>query len=204
MRAWHLLYDFTPKSFDTAKALLERALALDPESAEANMVLSLINHHVALMGYAADTKLALERAVDLNPNCSLAYGSLGTLYGLVGRTKEAITNQQITIRSNPPDPSIFFRFSGIALAYSLDEQYETAILWSERAINRMPRWFFAHFMLAASYVALDQRGQASDTVKACRATLPDIRIPDLDRVPLKDPAKMEGLRTRLHKAGFLR
>ncbi len=31
MRAWHLLYDFTPKSFDTAKALLERALALDPE-----------------------------------------------------------------------------------------------------------------------------------------------------------------------------
>ncbi len=245
MRAWHLLYDFTPKSFDTAKALLERALALDPESAEANMVLSLINHHVALMGYAADTKLAmeaayalgrravqlddrneyahwalgiscwglhkheesivaLERAVDLNPNCSLAYGSLGTLYGLVGRTEEAIANQQIAIRSNPRDPSIFFRFSGIALAYYLDEQYESAISWAQRAINRMPRWFYGHFLLVASYVALDQHEQAKEAVTACQNTLPDIRSKDLDRVPLKDPAKMKTLRTRLRKAGLLR
>ncbi|MFT6076373.1 MAG: TolB-like protein/DNA-binding CsgD family transcriptional regulator [Yoonia sp.] len=245
MRAWHLLYDFTPKSFDTAKALLERALALDPESAEANMVLSLINHHVALMGFAADTMLAmeaayalgrraiqlddrneyahwalgiscwglhkhdesivaLERAVDLNPNCSLAYGSLGTLYGLVGRTDEAIANQQIAIRSNPRDPSIFFRFSGIALAYYLDGQYEAAITWAERAINRMPRWFYGHFLLVASYIALDQLEQAQEAVEACKKALPDIRAKDLDRVPLKDPAKMEHLRTRLHNAGFPR
>ena len=245
MRAWHLLYDFTPESFDTAKALLERALALDPESAEANMVLSLINHHVALMGYATDTKLAmeaayalgrraiqlddrneyahwalgiscwglhkheesivaLERAVDLNPNCSLAYGSLGTLYGLVGRTDEAIVNQQIAIRSNPRDPSIFFRFSGIALAYYLDGQYASAILWAERAINRMPRWFYGHFLLVASYVALDQHAQAEEAVTACQSVLPDISARDLDRVPLKDPAKMEDLRRRLHEAGFSR
>ncbi len=45
MRAWHLLYDFTPRAYAAAKTLLERALALAPESAEANMVLSLINHH---------------------------------------------------------------------------------------------------------------------------------------------------------------
>lgn len=98
------------------------------------MVLPLINHHVALMGYGADATLAMEaayalgrrviqlddrdeyahrafgincgglhehdesivalqRAVDLNANCSLAYGSPGTVYGLVGRTNEATTNQ---------------------------------------------------------------------------------------------------------------
>jgi len=113
MRAWHLLYDFTPESFKAAKTLLERALTRNPDSAEANMVLSLIHHHTALMGFAADyhstaqtaytlgrraTELddrneyahwafgisgwglhkheesivALERAVELNPNCSLA------------------------------------------------------------------------------------------------------------------------------------
>lgn len=148
--------------------------------------------------------VALERAVDLNPNCSLAYGSLGTLYGLVGRTEEAIANQQIAIRSNPRDPSIFFRFSGIALAYYLDEQYESAISWAQRAINRMPRWFYGHFLLVASYVALDQHEQAKEAVTACQNILPDIRAKDLDRVPLKDPAKMKDLRTRLHKAGFPR
>lgn len=116
MRFWHLLYDFAPVSYAHAKTLLERALALDPESAEANMVLSLINHHIAIMGFVPNGKAAmetanalarratplddrneyahwalgincwgllkyeeslaaLERAVALNPNCSLAYGS---------------------------------------------------------------------------------------------------------------------------------
>ena len=50
MRAWHLLYDFTPESFDTAKSLLDRALAHDPDSAEASLVMSLIHHHMALFG----------------------------------------------------------------------------------------------------------------------------------------------------------
>ncbi|MEL7013280.1 MAG: LuxR C-terminal-related transcriptional regulator, partial [Pseudomonadota bacterium] len=54
MRSWHLLYDFTPESYAHAKTLLERALALDPESAEANMMLSLINHHIAIMGFVPD------------------------------------------------------------------------------------------------------------------------------------------------------
>ncbi|MFC3616088.1 LuxR C-terminal-related transcriptional regulator [Lutimaribacter marinistellae] len=244
MRSWHLLYDFTPKSFDSAKTLLERALALDPESAEANMLLSLINHHVAQMGYAADTQLAmeaayalgrraiqlddrneyahwalgiscwglhkhdesivaLERAVELNPNCSLAYGSLGTVYGLVGRVDEAIANQEIAIRSNPRDPSIFFRFSGMSLANYLSGRYDSAIEWAERAINRMPRWFYCHFLLSASHVALGQNEKATAAVKACRDALPDICILDLDRVPLKDPAKMNEMRSRLRQAGFI-
>ena len=40
---------------------------------------------------------ALERAVELNPNCSLAYGSLGTALNLVGRHEEAIANHYKTI-----------------------------------------------------------------------------------------------------------
>lgn len=243
MRAWHLLYDFTPKSYDTAKALLERALALDPESAEANMVLSLINHHVALMGFASDIQLsmdaayalgrravqlddrneyahwalgiscwglsrldeslvALERAVELNPNCSLAHGSLGTLYGLLGRTNKAIAHQQIAIRSNPRDPSIFFRFSGMALAHYLDGQYALAIEFADRAINRMPRWYYAHFVLAASYAALEQHQQAKDAVMACRDVLPDVSIHDIERVPLKNSHRMNEMRDHLRQAGF--
>jgi TolB-like protein/DNA-binding CsgD family transcriptional regulator/Tfp pilus assembly protein PilF len=243
MRSWNLLYNFNPESYAHAKTLLERALALDPESAEANMILSLINHHIAIMGFAKETRpametayalarratqlddrneyahwalgiscwglhkydeslAALERAVALNPNCSLAYGSLGTLLGILGRSDDAIANQEIAIRSNPLDPSIFFRFSGLALAHYLAGRYEVAIKCAERAIHRMPGWYFAHFVLAASHVALDQHKQAADAVQACRDVLPDICILDLDRVPLKDSVKMNELRNRLHKAGF--
>lgn len=243
MRSWHLLYDFDPESYSHAKTLLERALAIAPESAEANMILSLINHHIAIMGFVPDTSAAmqaayalgrratqlddrneyahwalgiscwglrkydeslaaLERAVALNPNCSLAYGSLGTLLGILGRSEEAIVNQEIAIRSNPLDPSIFFRFSGLALAHYLAGRYEVAIEWAERAIHRMPSWYFAHFVLAASYVALDKHDKASETVTTCSDILPDICIVDLDRIPLKDPEKMNELRNRLRKAGF--
>lgn len=243
MRSWHLLYDFTPESYAHAKTLLERALALDPESAEANMVLSLINHHIAIMGFVPDVKpametayalarratqlddrneyahwalgiscwgllkyeeslAALERAVALNPNCSLAYGSLGTLLGILGRSDEAIANQDIAIRSNPLDPSIFFRFSGLALAHYMAGRFETAIEWAERAIHRRPSWFFAHFVLAASHIALGHDKDAASAVKAALGALPGIGVEDLDRVPLKDPEKMATLRERLIKAGF--
>ena len=243
MRSWHLLYDFDPESYAYAKTLLERALAIDPESAEANMILSLINHHIAILGFVPDVRpametahalarrathldnrneyahwalgiscwgllkydeslAALERAVALNPNCSLAYGSLGTLLGILGRSDDAIANQEIAIRSNPLDPSIFFRFSGVALAHYMAGRYEEAIEWAERAIHRMPRWFYAHFVLAASHVAIEQKTQAEEAVKACRDVLPDIRIQNLDRIPLKDPGKMNELRDRLRIAGY--
>lgn len=243
MRAWHLLYDFNPEAYAAAKILLERALAIDPESAEANMVLSLINHHIAILGFAPDphpameaayalahraTRLddrneyahwalgiscwglhrldegiaALERAVELNPNCSLAYGSLGTALAIAGRTGESIANQEIAIRMNPRDPSIFFRFSGMALAHYMASDFEAAILWAERAIHRMPNWYLAHFLLAASHVALGQSDQARAAVEACLAALPTICLSDVARMPLRDAARMQMFQDRLRAAGF--
>jgi TolB-like protein/DNA-binding CsgD family transcriptional regulator len=243
MRSWHLLYDFTPEAYASAKILLERALAIDPSSAEANMVLSLINHHIAILGFAPDpgpameaayalgrraTQLddrneyahwalgiscwglhrldegiaALERAVELNPNCSLAYGSLGTALAIAGKPAASITNQEIAIRMNPRDPSIFFRFSGLSLAHYMAGDFETAIHWAERAIHRMPGWYLAHFLLAASQVALGRKAEARAAVEACRAVLPTITAADAERMPLHDVTTMQGFRDRLRIAGF--
>ena len=243
MRSWHLLYDFTPGAYAAAKTLLERALALAPESAEANMVLSLINHHVASLGFASDTLqameaahalgrratrldpnneyahwalgiscwglhrheeglAALERAVELNPNCSVARGSLGTALALVGRTEESIEQQSIAIRMNPRDPSIFFRFSGLSIANYVAGDYPAAIEWAERAIHHNLRWQHAYFILAASQVALGRTEAARAAVRACREVMPDITAMAVERVPLKDEAKMQELRTRLLAAGF--
>ncbi|MGB5558332.1 MAG: LuxR C-terminal-related transcriptional regulator [Paracoccaceae bacterium] len=243
MRAWHLLYDFTPESFATAHALLDRALAHNPYSAEANRVLSLIHHHSAILGFAEDymatvilahdlgrraTALddrneyahwafgisgwglgkydesiaALERAVELNPNCSLAYGSLGTALGLVGRVDEAITNQEIAIRSNPRDPSIFFRFSGVALAHYLAGRYDDAIEWAGKAVHRMPRWYFAHFVLAASHMQSGREAEAKAAIADCLKAMPGVSVAYLDRIPIKDTAQMERLRDCLRQAGL--
>lgn len=144
----------------------------------------------------------MKRAVEMKPNCSLAYGSLGTALAIAGRAEEAIADQEIAIRMNPRDPSIFFRFSGLALAHYTAGDFEMAIVWAGRAIHRMPRWYLSHFLLAASHVALGQSEQASDAAKACLEVLPSISVADAERIPLKDPARMRELRTRLCAAGF--
>ena len=243
MRSWHLLYDFTPEAYASAKTLSERALAIDPQSAEANMMLSLINYHVAILGFASDPTpamkaayalghravqldgrneyahwalgisccglhrldegiAALERAVELNPNCSLAYGSLGSAQARAGLVKDAIANQEIAIRMNPRDPSIFFRFSALAQAHYMAGDFDAAIHWAERAIQRMPRWYLGHFLLAASHAALGQSEKAHAAVVDCLAVLPTSTVSDAERLPLKDPAKMQELRDRLCAAGF--
>jgi adenylate cyclase len=243
MRAWHLLYDFSPESFCKAEALLEQALKRDPDSPEANLVLSVILYHSVIFGFADDrlktanfayelgrraTRLddrneyahwalglycfalhrhdeaitALERAVELNPNCSVAFGCLGTAMGLVGRVDEAIANQEIAIRSNPRDPSIFFRFSGMALAHYLARRYDNAVDWASKAVHRMPQWYFGHFILAASHMRAGRHEEAKAAIDSCCEALPDASVSQLDRISLKDTNEMEKIRDCLRKAGL--
>lgn len=222
---------------------MERALERDSESAEATLVLSLIHHHSALLGFSTNytetialvrdlgiraTRLnqrngyahwahcigcwglnkheesiaALERAVELNPNCSLAYGSLGTVLALVGRVEEAIENQQIAIRSNPRDPSIFFRFTGMAMAHHLARRYDSAIDWASRGIHRMPQWYIGHFLLIASLMRAGREAEAQAAVGRCLKVLPQARVANLNRIPLKDAVKLEQFRECLRRAGL--
>lgn len=241
-RGWKLLYDFTPESFATATSLLDKALVHDPDSAEATLILSLINHHIALMMPEGDylqtankardlarravgldkyneyahwahgiscmvlarheeSIAALERAVELNPNCSVAYGSLGTALCLVGRVDEAIANQDIAIRSNPRDPSIFFRFTGIALAHYQAGRFDVAVDWASKSVHRMPQWYLGHFLLAACHVREGRLTEARTAIDHCYEVLPDTLLDDLDRMPLKDAAEMTTLRDCLRQAG---
>ncbi|MGR3716768.1 MAG: tetratricopeptide repeat protein [Thermohalobaculum sp.] len=145
---------------------------------------------------------ALERAVELNPNCSVAYGSLGTALSLVGRVDEAIANQEIAIRSNPRDPSIFFRFAGIGLAHYLAGRYDTAVEWAGKAVHRMSQWYLGHFVLAASHMRANRLEEAKAAVERCLEVLPDASVSQLDRIPLKDATEMERFRDSLRKAGL--
>ncbi len=81
-------------------------------------------------------------------------------------------------------------------------RYESAIERAERAIHRMPRWHFAHFILVTSLAALGKNEQARRAVMGCRDLLPDLTPSAIERVPLQDAAEMQALRTRSISAGF--
>ena len=104
--------------------LAERAIVLDEHNEYAHWSLGFIqlwrrNHELAVA--------ELKRAIELNSNCSLAYGSLGTVLSYSGEPDESIKNNEIAIRLNPKDISIFFRYSGLAMAHFVAGRYSDAV-----------------------------------------------------------------------------
>ncbi|MCI0429828.1 MAG: adenylate/guanylate cyclase domain-containing protein, partial [Rhodospirillales bacterium] len=91
-------YDETlAKALETA----ERSVQLDnnDEYAHWNLgnVLVALRHHDRAIA-------ALERAIEINPNYAMAWGSLGTALCYAGRPSEGITKNEIAIRSDPLNP----------------------------------------------------------------------------------------------------
>jgi len=161
MRAWHLLYDFTPESFDTAKSLLDRALIRDPDSAEANMVLSLIHHHNALLGYADDYTATVElaqkfgrRAIQLDDRNEYAHWAFGITCWGVNKHGEAIAALERAVELNP-NCSLAYGSLGTALGFV--GRVDEAIANQEIAIRSNPRdpsiFFRFSGMALAHYMA---------------------------------------------------
>jgi hypothetical protein len=80
--------------------------------------------------------------------------------------------------------------------------FDGAILWAERTIHRMPRWYLAHLLLVASCEALSQSEVARAAVEACRAVLGGISAQDAERLPLRDAARMRKFLGRLRAVGL--
>jgi TolB-like protein len=162
MRSWHLLYDFTPEAYASAKTLLERALALDPESAEAHMMLSLINHHIAILGFAPDPTPAMEaayalgrRATQLDGRNEYAHWALGISCWGLHRLDEGIAALERAVELNP-NCSLAYGSLGTALAIA--GRTEEAIANQEIAIRTNPRdpsIFFRFSGLALAHYMAD-------------------------------------------------
>ena len=139
-----------------------------------------------------------ERAVELNPNCSLAYGSLGTVLSFSGKPDESIKSNEIAIRSNPKDASIFFRFSGIATAHFVAGRYLDAIEWAHKTIHRKPEWHLAHAILAASLAQMNRLEEAKEAVDSLLVIFPDSTVSSFRKLSFKNQDDtrrfIEGLR----------
>ena len=182
-----------------AYELAKKAIALEDRNEYAHWVMGLIdlyrgNHNKAIAEYQC--------AIELNPNCSLAYGSLGTAFNYSGEHDESIRNNEIAIRSNPRDVSISFRFTSIALAHYLAGRYREAEEWARKAVYRKPNWYMGHTVLAASLAQLNRLKEAKETVDNYLQIFPHARISALKEHPFKNPNDALRLEEGLRKAGL--
>jgi adenylate cyclase len=154
------------------------------------------------LGYHDKAIAAYRRALELNPNFTTAYGSLGTVLALAGRPEESIRNSETCLRLNPREPGNFFRLSGLALAYFVAQDYAKAREWSEKAVERKRDWWQGHALLAVSCALLGEQDEARAAVHDWLLAIPGATVRNLPPIPFRNPADTERFRDGLRKAGL--
>jgi adenylate cyclase len=118
------------------------------------------------------------RALELNPNFSLAYGLMGSALIATGKPAEGIEANMTAIRSNPRDPSIFFRYFDVARGHFALENYEAAVEWAQRSIGTKKGWFSSHLILIAGLAQSGRLSEAKSAVKVYLDEFPGASVSD--------------------------
>jgi len=143
------------------KEFAQKALALDPELAEAHMSLALAL--VAAFDWRNGLK-EFDRALELNPNRAFAYElQAWTLNGL-GRFDEAIAKIRKAVELDPLNP--FFQMS-LSFYQYWASQYDDAIAQAKRTLEMDPNSAIAHVILGLSFLKKnDTAGAIAELQKA--------------------------------------
>ena len=136
---------------------------------------------------------ALKQSLYINPNCSLAYGSLATVQNYAGLPDLAISNNEYAIQINPRDPSIFYRFTGLALSNYLEDRLDVAITWARKAVAAKPSFLQAHLFLIASLAEAGMSKEASLALKDLKAIHPNTTLNEARELPFRQAADGEKL-----------
>jgi adenylate cyclase len=156
-----------------------------------------------LLSFEHDQAVAsLRRALQINPNCSLAFGTLGTVHAWSGQTEESIANNELAIRINPRDPSIFFRHFGLGLAHFLAARYSAALDQANLVVQMRPTWWLGQLLYAASLAKSGRVAEACRVIEDLRSVRPDFTIQSLAVLPFAQARDREHFSGALSAAGL--
>ena len=145
---------------------------------------------------------SLRRALEINPNFSLAYGSMGTVLAWSGDHDESVKSNELALRVNPQDPSNFFRHFGLALAHYLASRPEKALTHARAVAQARSDWWLGQIIYAASLVQSDRLDDARRIVSELMSRRPDFSAAQLAILPFAKAADRARLVGDLQLAGL--
>jgi adenylate cyclase len=186
--------------FDRQEAIRLRRLALsfdddDPEKLAWAAMIS------AYMVGDCETAIELaDRAVALNPNSYLAWGTRGWIYKVAGQPEEAVRSFERVIRMSPIDPLQHRVLVGMGFAFVELSRFDEAIVAAKKALRQSPSYSVAYRCLASAFAHLGRDAEAREAVARLLELDPAISISEWIARGGQSKAKlmMEGLR----KAGL--
>jgi adenylate cyclase len=167
--ALNVLFGYAAEpEFDRKEAvrLLRLALGIDDGDPDTLAWASLTSAFMV-----GDTESAIEladRAVALNPNSFLAWGSRGHVYRIAGLPEEALRSFERAIRTNPVDPLLHRALVGMSMAFIELRRFDEAIVAGKKAQRQNPYFPAANRCLASAFAHL---GRDAETREAAARVL---------------------------------
>jgi TolB-like protein/DNA-binding winged helix-turn-helix (wHTH) protein/tetratricopeptide (TPR) repeat protein len=175
VRGRRLFWRSTEKEVREAEALLEQALALEPDDVSALSILAHCKLFDVWVGVSPDPaaavgeahRLAL-KAVAAGSFDAFAHYTLGVVLSLMGRLDEAKAEQRRALELNP----YLAAASGeLGRLLAFEGESEEAVTFSERAIAASPNdphaWLWFRSKAIARFTAGDPEAAAHDAADAC-------------------------------------
>ncbi|MCA1441813.1 tetratricopeptide repeat protein [Ensifer sp. IC4062] len=159
---------------------------------------------IAFLGHELHEGLgAVERAMDINPNSSTAFGHAGWIRAYMGRMAESIHAFERAIRLSPRDPMLFRAQAGLAFSHLLQRQFEEAITWGWKAIEGNPNFTPTHRALAAALAHAGRIQEARHIIHRLVLLVPDLTVSRFAEQSLfKHSGRLDIVLSGLREAGL--
>jgi tetratricopeptide (TPR) repeat protein len=142
-----------------AYAAAQKAVEIDPQSAEAHASLALVLDHKWDWPAA---EVEFKRALELNPQYANAHHWYGDYLSIQGRHDEALVEAK---RALELDSLNLMIGTWVGLRYYLARRYDDAIEQSRNTVDLDPHFAAAHLILGESYVQQAKHKQGLDELQ---------------------------------------
>ena len=185
-------------SLRKAASMLEKALYFDKSLGAPYAILGHIN--VLKREWEKGISLGYQ-AIELEPNGANSHYHLGMGLNFADRSEEAIPILKKAIRLNPVASGLYVHH--IAIAYRMMEQYDKAVEYGEKAVQRSPNYHFAHLNLAACYLLAGREEEARAEAKEVIRLNPGFSLVKFAKtVPLKNQEELKRFIAALRRSGL--
>jgi TolB-like protein/class 3 adenylate cyclase/Flp pilus assembly protein TadD len=148
--------DAVQQDVTRVERMLAEAIESDPNQPMAYGIMGILRR---LQSRLAESRLAFERAITLDPNFEWANMQLGWTLLFLGGTGDAIARGEKSLRLSPRDPNIFWRYELLGWCQMMSNEVDEAIDLFIKARTANPRvWNFSYELAGALGFKGDLKG----------------------------------------------
>jgi adenylate cyclase len=170
--------DSRAADIERAEGLVAQALALSPRSPYGHLAKGGL---LRAEGRFGDAILEYEAVLASDPNSAAALFSIGICEVLTGSVEAAIQPLEQSIRLDPRDPFIHYRYDWLGVAHLLLSHTDEAIVWFDRARSIAPEMPGPHAYLASANGLKGETEHAAAALAEARRLARDDRFSSLAR-----------------------